>query len=178
MQLQDHLIPTNRVSSPQPKFKLELVGQAAEFEFESKFKPLPIIWQSMPITPKGYSRRQSKVLTAKSMLSSWGSTPAQLGLVELASTNTRHFLVGCSCYWPQSAHLSATLWPLLLNWLSSRVKMVLMLCKFMPTANHFSFKWNAICNGICKKLWPTKINHNQSSSHCFTQFFYHCLVSE
>ena len=27
---------------------LQLVGQAAEFKFESKFEPLPVIWQSLP----------------------------------------------------------------------------------------------------------------------------------
>ena len=26
---------------------LQLVGQAAEFKFESKFEPLPVIWQSL-----------------------------------------------------------------------------------------------------------------------------------
>ena len=27
---------------------LQLVGQAAEFKFESKFRPLQVIWQSLP----------------------------------------------------------------------------------------------------------------------------------
>ena len=27
---------------------LQLVGTAAEFKFESKFEPLPVIWQSLP----------------------------------------------------------------------------------------------------------------------------------
>ena len=27
---------------------LQPVGQAAEFKFESKFEPLPVIWQSLP----------------------------------------------------------------------------------------------------------------------------------
>ena len=45
---------------------LQPVGQAAEFKFESKFKPLPSAGH-LAITPEGYSRRQSKDLTAKSM---------------------------------------------------------------------------------------------------------------
>ena len=27
---------------------LQSIGQAAEFKFESKFEPLPVIWQSLP----------------------------------------------------------------------------------------------------------------------------------
>ena len=27
---------------------LQPIGQAAEFKFESKFEPLPVIWQSLP----------------------------------------------------------------------------------------------------------------------------------
>ena len=46
---------------------LQPIGQAAEFKFESKFKPLPSSAGHLAITPKGYSRRQSKGLTAKSM---------------------------------------------------------------------------------------------------------------
>ena len=44
------------------------MGQEAEFKFESnlKFKLLLVIWQSQQ-SPEGYSRRQSKILTAKSM---------------------------------------------------------------------------------------------------------------
>ena len=41
---------------------LQSVGQAAEFKFE----PLPVIWKSLPKAIPD-SRRQSKVLTAKSM---------------------------------------------------------------------------------------------------------------
>ena len=47
--------------------RLQPVGQAAEFKFESKFEPLPPAAVHLAINPKGYSRRQSKVLTAKSM---------------------------------------------------------------------------------------------------------------
>ena len=43
------------------------VGQAVEFKLESKFKPLLTSTCHLAITPKGYSRRQLKVLAAKSM---------------------------------------------------------------------------------------------------------------
>ena len=46
---------------------LQPIGQAAEFKFESKFEPLPTSAGHLAITPEGYSRRQSKDLTAKSM---------------------------------------------------------------------------------------------------------------
>ena len=46
---------------------LQPIGQAAEFKFESKFKPLPTSAGHLAITPEGYSRRQSKDLTAISM---------------------------------------------------------------------------------------------------------------
>ena len=46
---------------------LQPIGQAAEFKFESKFEPLPTSAGHLAITPEGYSRRQSKDLTAISM---------------------------------------------------------------------------------------------------------------
>ena len=46
---------------------LQPIGQAAEFKFESKFEPLPTSAGHLAITLEGYSRRQSKDLTAKSM---------------------------------------------------------------------------------------------------------------
>ena len=46
---------------------LQPIGQAAEFKFESKFKPLPTSACHLAITSEGYSRRQSKGFAAKSM---------------------------------------------------------------------------------------------------------------
>ena len=46
---------------------LQPIGQAEEFKFESKFEPLPTSASHLAITPEGYSRRQSKDLTAISM---------------------------------------------------------------------------------------------------------------
>ena len=74
---------------------LQLVSQAAEFQFESKFKPLLVIWQSLAF-PKAIpdSRRQSKALTAKSMEGPWGSALAQLWVVGRTKTNTGYFQRG------------------------------------------------------------------------------------
>ena len=46
---------------------LQPIDQAAEFKFESKFKPLQTSARRLAITPEDYLRRQSKELTAKSM---------------------------------------------------------------------------------------------------------------
>ena len=46
---------------------LQPISQAAEFKFESKFKPLPTSACHLAITPEGYSRRKSKDLAVKSM---------------------------------------------------------------------------------------------------------------
>ena len=66
---------------------LQPIGQAAEFKFESKFKPLPTSAGHLAITPKGYSRRQSKDLTAKSMAKLVGprSGTAWAGVSKLAA---------------------------------------------------------------------------------------------
>ena len=41
----------------EPIKPLQPVGQAAEFKFESKFEPLPVIWQSLlKANPKGNGR--------------------------------------------------------------------------------------------------------------------------
>ena len=62
------------------------VGQAAEFKFESKFEPLPVIWQSLPkAIPEGNQRFQNQWQL------SWGSAPAQLGRVRRARVKTGRF---------------------------------------------------------------------------------------
>ena len=54
--------------------QLQLIGQAAKFKFESKFKPLPI-------ASEGYSRRQKKVLTAQSIAELLGQCSGTAGAV-------------------------------------------------------------------------------------------------
>ena len=54
--------------------QLQLIGQAAKFKFESKFKHLPI-------DSEGYSRRQKKVLTAQSIAELLGQCSGTAGAV-------------------------------------------------------------------------------------------------
>ena len=56
------------------------------------------------ITPEGYSKKQSTVLTQRP--NSWGSAPPQFGRVRQAITNTGRFRVGGSLCGPQQARLS------------------------------------------------------------------------
>ena len=57
---------------------LQPIGQAAEFKFESKFKPLPTNAGHLAITLEDYARRQSKYLTAKSMAKLFGPRSGRL----------------------------------------------------------------------------------------------------
>ena len=57
---------------------LQPIGQAAEFKFESKFKPLPTNAGRLAITLEDYARRQSKYLTAKSMAKLLGPRSGRL----------------------------------------------------------------------------------------------------
>ena len=70
-------------------------GQAAEFKFESKFKPLQVIWQSLPkVVPEDNRRFRGQ----NQWPSPWGRALARLAQVGQASTNTRHFRVcGSRC---------------------------------------------------------------------------------
>ena len=80
----------------------QLVGQAAEFRFESKFKPLPVIWQSLSgwiRVPKAFPEDNRRFWLQNQWLSSLGRTQAQLGLVGLVRSNTRNFQVGGSHCW-------------------------------------------------------------------------------
>ena len=72
---------------------LQPIGQAAEFKFESKFKPLQVIWQSLPKATPEDNRR---ILLQNKWPSSWGSAPAQVGLVGWARS-TGSFRV-CCCF--------------------------------------------------------------------------------
>ena len=75
------------------------------------------------ITPEGYSRRKSMVLNAKSMAELLGQ---RSGTALAASTSTGRLQVGRS-RWGQGL-LEEDVLPLLLYWLISRVKKILMLC--------------------------------------------------
>ena len=65
----------------------------------------------LAIIPEDYSRRQSKVLTAKSMAKVLGQrsgTACQVGRVGRASKVTRCFWVSCSRCWPRLARSRKT----------------------------------------------------------------------
>ena len=76
----------------QPEWYL-MVGQEAEFKFESKFQPLPVIWQTLQ---KTVSERNWRL--QNQWPSTCGSTPAQVGLVWLWSTDSI-VQVCCSRFW-------------------------------------------------------------------------------
>ena len=121
---------------------LQPIGQEAEFKFESKFKPLPVIWQSLL---NAIPERNWRFWLKNQWLSSWGRAQAQLGQVGLARTNTGSFQVGCShcCQLPASLRQTCyqscntdSVW----EWKS--------ICKCRTTTCHFfkkaswNFQWN------------------------------------
>ena len=137
---------------------LQLAGQAAKFEFESKFKPLQVIWQSLS---KAFREDRRRFWVQNQWPSSWGSAQAQLGRVRQASsTNTGLFQVGSS----RCRQLLAECDPACLrktcylswdtNWVPvfQNLKRVLMLYNFFCCNK--SLIWNLIWIG--KKLLPTK----------------------
>ena len=90
---------------------LQPIGQAAEFKFESKFKPLPVIWQSLP---KAIPEENRRFWLQNQWPSSWGRAlgrvrrASTLGLVRWASINTGSFLVGGSRCLPRQARFRIT----------------------------------------------------------------------
>ena len=115
---------------------LQPIGQAAEFKFESKFEPLPTSAGHLAITPEGYSRRQSKDLTAKSMAKLLGqrSGTAWAGLT--GEHKHRAFQTSRR----QSLRAATGL----LSWVSSTFKKVLMLCRYRAVMTEFFFIGNEI----------------------------------
>ena len=85
---------------------LQLVGQVAEFKFESKFEPLQVIWQSFRRLFQTFDHRRFRRQNQRP--SSWGRCPALLAWVGRASTNTGHFRVGGSRCGPRPARLRKT----------------------------------------------------------------------
>ena len=87
------------------KKPLQLVGQAAEFKFESKFEhPAGHLAILPKAVPEGIRRFRGQNLRP----SSWGSSQALLGRVGRASTNTGRFPVGGSRCGQQQARLRKT----------------------------------------------------------------------
>ena len=95
---------------------LKLAGQAAEFKFESKFVP-------------------------------WLASAIWLSLPKAVPEDNRRFWL--QKQWPSpyccaQAQLEENVLPLLLYWLGSRVKKVIMVCKFGAVKSRFfcHVKWN------------------------------------
>ena len=72
---------------------LKPVGQAAEFKSEFKLEPLPLTCQSLP---KAIPEDNQRFRGQNQWPSSWGSAPAQLGLVGRAIVNSGRFRVGAA----------------------------------------------------------------------------------
>ena len=73
---------------------LQPVGQAAEFQFGSKFKPFPVICHSLQKAIREENRRFKCKFNGRALALS--RAPAQLGLVGRASTKTGYFRLGGS----------------------------------------------------------------------------------
>ena len=66
---------------------LQLIGQAAEFKFESKFEPLPVTLQSLhKAISQSLDNRRFWMQNQLELPSSWGHAQAQLGRVAHANT--------------------------------------------------------------------------------------------
>ena len=148
---------------------LQLVGQAAQFKFESQFEPLPVIWQSLRrlfhkvIRFRGQNQRPS----------SSGRSPAPLSQVGRASTNTGRFLVGGSRCGPRPARLKkhGTTFAILTQFKSQQG---LMLCKFRTATSHF---FSFSCEMKLPRNWQ-EVVADQGCAHRYAQSFDHSLVSE
>ena len=134
---------------------LQLVGQAAEFKFESKFRPLQVIWQSLP---KAFPDKR-KFWLQNQWPSSWGCSQAQLWLARLASTNTVCFEVGqvgqwLACLRKKCYHSCYT--DKVLK--SKKFKILSMLCRLWGITSHWLqiifFMGNEIFNEVHEILFP------------------------
>ena len=149
------------------------IGQAAEFKFESKFKPLPTSAGHLAITPEGYSRRQSKDLTAISMAKLLGPRSGSACAGRTGEHKHRAFPSRRQSLRAATGSLEENVLPLLRYWLSSTVKKVLKLCRYWRHIffiGKWKFKWN-----------QPEVVADQSRAaraHRFAQSCYHSLVSE
>ena len=142
-----------------------------EFKFQSKFEPLQAIWQSLP---KAVQEDNWRFWLQNQWPSSWGSAPAQLGLVGLASTNTGHFLVCCSCCRLLPARLRGKCYhscDIDSVWKSTEG---LMLSKIQAVMKNFCFS----CEN--EFFWWNWLNvvADQSRAHSLAQSLHNSWVSE
>ena len=83
-------IPLNSFRDFRADKLFQLLSQAVGFKFESKFKPPA---GHLAITPAGYSRRQSKVLTAKSIAELSGQSSGTTWVLTMGKHKYRVFLI-------------------------------------------------------------------------------------
>ena len=91
----------------------------------------------LAITPEGYSRRQSKVLTAKSMAKLLGQRSGTAWAGRTGEIKHRAFPSQRQSLRAATCSLEENLLPLLRYWLSSSVNKVLMLCRYRAATSHF-----------------------------------------
>ena len=98
----------------------------------------------LAITPEGCSRRQSVVFTSNEWPSSWGSAPAQLGLVGRASTYTGRCQVDGSRWGQLLGRLRQRCYHSCDTNFIRESKRFSMLCTFWAVNDWFVFhvKWN------------------------------------
>ena len=144
---------------------LQLVGQVAEFKFESKFWPLPVIWQFLwrlfhKVIEGWEGKISSQALGAALLLClhrlDWQAQTWTQGIAKSAA-------VAAGSGWLALGKHATTL--AILNQFKSQQGF--MLCKFQGATSHFFFhvKWKFQWNRL-------EVVANQSSSHCFAQSFY------
>ena len=112
------------------KKPLQPIGQAAEFKFESKFEPLQVIWQSLP---KAVPEDNRRFRGQNQWPSSWGRAPAG----RTGEHKHRAFPSLRQSLRAATGSLEENVLPLLRYRLSSRVKKVLMLCRYRAVTTDF-----------------------------------------
>ena len=100
-------------------------------QVESKFEPLPVIWQIVAFSPKAVPEGNRRFRGQNQRPSSWGSSPGE--------HKHRTFPSWRQSLRAATGSLEENMLPLLRYWLSSRAKKVLMLCKFRAATSHFFF---------------------------------------
>ena len=131
---------------------LQPIGQATEFKFESKFEPLPTSAGHLAITPEGYSRRQSKDLTAISMAKLLGPRSGSACAGRTGKHKHRAFPSRRQSLRTATGSLEEDVLPLLRYWLSSTVQKVLMLFIYRAVTTDLFFHWKLNFDG----MHPTK----------------------
>ena len=139
-----------RIQTPHSSFwecRADKTFTAHWLKFKSKFKPLQVIWQSLP---KGILDDNSRFWLQNQWQRSWGSTPAVSRVQHSLGWSDRlaQFQVCCSSCWQLPACLRKTcyhsfdtdsVWATLLTLTQFESKKVLMLCKFQAVTSQLFF---------------------------------------